>query len=145
MAKAKAECTCKKCGNTFIVTAYRRNTTEAASFVAWAVENITECKECETAEKKAEMDKVKDGIPAQLTGSEKQIAWAEDIRAKLVSASRAYANSRKEDAEQAMAYVEWVVENKTDSRFWIDNRSLSHLFMCRAAATEWLASKNMEV
>lgn len=89
MAIARVECTCKTCGKTFEVKATRANSTQAREFEEWAVEHCTECHEC-SAKRKAEQDcqryagiDMSDYSP--LRGSEKQIAWANDIRRGFIS------------------------------------------------------------
>lgn len=89
MAIARVECTCKTCGKTFEVKATRANSTQAREFEEWAVEHCTECHEC-SAKRKAEQDcqryagiDMSDYSP--LRGSERQIAWANDIRRGFIS------------------------------------------------------------
>ena len=96
MAIAKAECTCAACGKKFEVRVSRSNSREAASFEAWAVENITECKDCEKArlnarheaENAAAMEAAREMGYPELIGTEKQIAWASSIREKALSELR---------------------------------------------------------
>ena len=88
MAKAKAICKCKYCGNEFHYVTYKNNSRDARDFEKWAAENIDECPECrekriaaehdEQARISAEAAKSK-GWP-ELTGSEKQVRWATSIR-----------------------------------------------------------------
>lgn len=54
MAKAKATCTCKTCGGTFIKEAYKRNRAEASSWEAWAAEHFDECPACYGKRKREE-------------------------------------------------------------------------------------------
>lgn len=61
-----------------------------------------------------------------LTGSEKQINWANDIRAKLLPACQKYVNektAKATDAQKAkpLAFVAWL-ENQTEAKFWIDQQ-----------------------
>lgn len=87
---AKAQCHCAVCGNDFEIKVKRRNKEEATSFEEWAAKNITVCRECERKMKKKEDHeralKNSDGLPA-LEGTEKQIAWAFDIRGKFTDFS----------------------------------------------------------
>lgn len=46
MAKARATCTCKTCGNTFEKTAEKRNRTECDNWERWAEEHFDECPSC---------------------------------------------------------------------------------------------------
>ena len=58
MAKARAICTCKRCGQTFTREAYKRNTREAAAWEAWAVDHFDTCPDCYRAEaREAEKEK----------------------------------------------------------------------------------------
>lgn len=89
MAIARVECTCKTCGNTFEVKATRANSTQAREFEEWAVNHCTECSEC-SAKRKEEQDRQRyAGIDmsdySPLRGSEKQIAWANDIRRSFIA------------------------------------------------------------
>lgn len=126
MARAKAQCTCERCGQEFVKIAYKRNRAEAASFEKWAEENITLCPDCWKAEQDS---KAVEGLalPA-LTGIPKQIAWAESIRVKMIRKAREDAHGL-EGEEKALAdgYIKHIAEGKEESRFWIDNRD-SHLF-----------------
>lgn len=127
MAIAKAICTCKICGEKFAIQVTKRNRAEADSFEAWAAENIDVCRECE---RKAEFEHAKqetESLP-ELTGSEKQIAWATKIRADFFRQVR----QKMEETEAAGKTVgenyKRVVEEitgRTSSSWWIDNRVYS--------------------
>jgi len=69
---------------------------------------------------------------APLTGTDKQIAWAEDIRKKIVQdLEEALANSESaEMLPRALALLGRVVNSHTDAKFWIDGRSVG-------GATPW--------
>lgn len=132
MAQAKATCTCERCGKEFTKIAYKRNTTEARSFEQWATENITICPECWEAEQ-AEKVLRSYALP-ELTGSPKQIAWAESIRARLIEKAKTQAEKANDkDRELADAYIKHIAETKSESRFWIDNRD-NNLFRIRECA-----------
>ena len=77
-------------GNDFEIKVKRRNREEATSFEEWAAKNITVCRGCEQKIRKQENHKRalenSDGLPA-LKGTEKQIAWAFDIRGKFTDFS----------------------------------------------------------
>jgi len=67
-----------------------------------------------------------------LTGSEKQIAWANDIRQRIVQ-DLEEALTAGEDAEmlpKALSLLERVVNAHTDAKFWIDGRGIGE-------ATPW--------
>lgn len=151
MARAMANCTCEKCGNTFTKIAYRQNRTDARNYEAWAEANCTICPECWKAEKEAKqkeeqesiLQKYSDVIPS-LTGSEKQIAWAEKIRRNLVDNANdvitALKRRNKKGSEVAADYIAWLIQDKTDSRFWIDNRGCTSLLKL-PEASEFIKSR----
>jgi DNA-directed RNA polymerase subunit RPC12/RpoP len=90
---AKTEYTCAECGAS--VTVWGRNRSEANRLARWHESEGHLCSDCEAkrlAEKnrKAADANATTGLP-QLTGSEKQIAWAETLRQKMLANARAYA------------------------------------------------------
>lgn len=99
MAKGRVELTCCKCGEEFWVEKTCYNRTDANEWEAWMKDQNRLCKECyaeemrqkREAEKAAEAAKNAEAAaecPIQLpglTGSEKQIKWAKDIRNKLIA------------------------------------------------------------
>lgn len=91
MAKAVAECKCKKCGATFFKEAIRGNRADADNWETWASENYDLCPDCykaEKAEKEAEKYAVlvsKYNFPTIEGVSEKQIAYADKLRRKFVT------------------------------------------------------------
>lgn len=82
MAKATAECTCKKCGASFTRTAIKRNRREADDWEHWAVSFFDLCADCYRAEQIEIFERMKRerGIPDIEGVSEKQIAYAEHLR-----------------------------------------------------------------
>lgn len=94
----------------------------------------TECYKKEKQEEKereaakaAEYAKEKD-LP-ELTGSEKQIAWATELRNKFVKASEEMSEKRKEEMAKlaGMEYpvvIDRIIKSKTESHWWIENREL---------------------
>jgi hypothetical protein len=141
MAKATANCTCKQCGNKFIKTAIKTNRTSAAEWEKWAENYYDTCPDCEAAgrtEKAAELAKqaAADGMPA-LKGTEKQIIWAEQIRARMITEFenvRAQATVGMElmDEAQKAARVEelklydqaedYILHHYERASWWIDKR-----------------------
>lgn len=137
MAKARATCTCATCGKTFEVTAYKSNSREARKFEEWAEANITECRDCEQkrlAEKYAAENAMAAKAAAdkdwpELTGSEKQIAWANTIREagmtellrKLGLAKKHTDYTGEMDRISDIAVREMI--NNTKASWWIDNRN----------------------
>lgn len=112
MARVKIEITCKECGKTFTHFHTCRNTTEAASYEAWALKHITTCRECdirlaEEADKnKKEAMEEKLNLP-ELSGSEKQINWARTIRFDIL----------KEIPDEKMNFMKKSISGLTESDF----------------------------
>ena len=75
----------------------------------------------------------------ELTGSEKQIAWADDIRHKLYIEIRKYILDFEEN-ETTTAFLDWV-EQQTDAGFWIEHREMKPAEII----TEWEKAKNKHV
>ena len=119
---AKAQCHCAVCGNDFEIKVKRRNSEEAASFEEWATKNITVCRDCERKMKKKEDHERalenSDGLPA-LEGTEKQIAWAFDIRGKFTDFS--FLDDRSKGF-----FIEHYLQGKTSAKWWIDHRGSSN-------------------
>lgn len=122
MLWAKAQCHCKVCGNDFEVKVKRRKSEEAASFEEWAAKSITVCRDCERKIKKEEDHKRalenSDGLPA-LEGTEKQVAWAFDIRGKFTDFSFL------DDMSKGF-FIEHYLQGKTSAKWWIDHRGPSN-------------------
>lgn len=86
MARAIAECKCATCGGTFEKIAFKYNREQADSWKAWAEENCTTCPECwkKEQDEKGKALASEYGLP-EITGvSEKQIAYAETLRARYM-------------------------------------------------------------
>lgn len=144
MAKAIAKCTCKECGATFTVSAVKPNRREADSWKDWAADYYTLCPDCQEKEYKEAAaylaeEAQKEGLPA-LTGSEKQIRGAEQIRAEKMEKIKAEIEKNREKmnqtkdgpAKEMMSKVFPEVEMTFDwirqissSRWWIDIRNLN--------------------
>lgn len=120
MAKASVEIICEECGKEFTHEHICRNRNEADSYEEWARENITTCPACwykakRAAEEKRAEEATKDVELSELTGSEKQVAWAEKIRRAAIAT---VLESGRTITEQVYA----VINSITDARWWIDNR-----------------------
>jgi len=61
----------------------------------------------------------------ELTGNEKQVAWAETIRAEMVmSLEKDIENNFDQHTEKkAMSVLDWVKAQK-DAEWWIENRDI---------------------
>mgnify|MGYP000893183454 FL=1 len=67
----------------------------------------------------------------ELTGSEKQVAWADDIRHKLYIKIKEYV-ANFEDSEETTAFLKWA-QQQTDAKFWIEHDNMSP----QEIALEW--------
>lgn len=148
MAKATVTCTCEKCGKEFTVIAKKYNRREADSFEQWAINHITLCPDCSTqARREEERQRT---APAdeligntELFGTEKQVAWATDIRKTMIydamittkNVADPSLKARRED------YMQWIISNRTDARWWIDNRNALELFRIEEAVREWAKAR----
>lgn len=124
MAKASITCKCPECGAeyTWMKTCYNRR--EADSWEAWAAgQSDRLCPECyrkaqrEAATKAGAEQARKDRLPA-LTGSEKQIAWAEAIRGKAIATW-----DRCDIKTEARPLLIECISGHLEAKWWIDNRS----------------------
>ena len=129
MAIGIANCTCSACGTQFQRRAKKYNCTEAESWVKWAEANITLCPECWKKEQEekaaAALRRSAEGITlAELEGSPKQIAWAEDIRSKfaLKSADNMGIIDRADIRDKYTRLRTKTLEEMKSARWWIDNR-----------------------
>lgn len=141
MAMAIATCTCEHCGKKFEKSTVKRNCREADSWIAWAEKNITICDDCLYAERKAEADNISRravaaGLP-ELTGSERQITWGQQIRYDFAETVTRFwqdvENGKYGDttSEQAKASIErtkkvlnYIFVAQTSASWWIDNRDM---------------------
>ena len=127
MARVKIELVCKCCGEKFTHIQFCSKREAAYSYEEWAKKNITVCSECYSENKKAEEkakqeeEKAKQEETqknlnlAELSGTEKQIAWAADIRRKAIAIvmNRVTLNEKFINA----------VNVKTEAKWWIENRN----------------------
>ena len=151
MAKARAICRCRYCGNEFEYITHKHNSSEARSFEKWAAENIDECPDCkekriskereEASRAAAEAAKAK--AWPELTGTEKQIAWANRIReTKLGPIAEENERLKKEKGDRHEGYelinmTLSVLLDHTGASWWIDNREIiGSIFRSTAAAIE---------
>lgn len=140
MAKAVATCKCKICGTTFEKVAVKRNTREADSWKSWAERTFDICPACEDrqyeekAARLAEAAKAS-GMP-ELTGSPKQISWAEQIRADQMKKIDAYLEQAKvacdaETLKRIEHVLGYIRQNMAKASWWIDNRNNSPAILIR--------------
>ena len=133
MAQARVEITCVECGRTFVHKRICNNRSDADRYEEWASEHITTCPDCygkqKRAEERARLDQqtmeakeVIEGIDlVELAGTEKQVKWANDIRAR---AAKMFVQAKS--TEKA-----WELFNsKTEARWWIENRDYCDETQC---------------
>lgn len=88
------------------------------------------CQDCHRKQQQERAAEANKGLPA-LVGTEKQIAWAEQIRAKAASSLlpiREMIDARRDLEPTQANVIITVIDNalaQTDSRYWIDNRDAS--------------------
>lgn len=135
MAKAVAVCRCKYCGSEFEYITYKTSAKDARAFEEWASGHFDECPDCREkriAEKREEMTRVaieaaKSKAWPDLTGSEKQIAWASRIRETEIGDLMEKVEKYKEkygdkyDYDLAVDAINSVLSH-TQAGWWIDNR-----------------------
>jgi hypothetical protein len=156
---ARATYSCTDCGSTIEVTG--RNRADADSRARWGEKNRPLCWECEKRHRTAKLAAAgavaaeaaqQAGLPA-LTGSAKQIAWAETIRAAALPAiereaadSAALVGGRRlvegnypaeaaallTEVADAAALIVAEARAQTDASWWIDNRD------AEVRARQWL-------
>lgn len=134
MARAMANCACATCGKTFERVMYGNNRRDADGKAAWASEHFTECPDC--AEKRVRAEREAEnaataknaseaGLP-QLSGSEKQIAWANTLREKTLARIREICKPDGDPEHQASfeRFLSWLIETHDKASWWIDNRNM---------------------
>ncbi len=126
MPKVNETIICKNCGNTFTksITIFKSKEREKTS--EYIKENYTLCPICyrkikEEEKKKEEEEKIKEILDivkannstlVKLEGSEKQVAWAENLRYRML-----YCKKDKITKE-----VIDKINQQTDANFWINYR-----------------------
>ena len=103
MAKAIAICTCKVCGKTFEMETVKSSRRDATIWEKWALGYYDVCSECEQRQREEKAAKLaaeakKAGLP-ELTGTPKQIVWAEQLRAEFIENADRFWNETKEYIE----------------------------------------------
>lgn len=122
MAKAIAYCKCEKCGREFTKENRFQSRGLADSWTEWAEANVTLCPKCwgqamrERDEKRYDALKDELRLP-EITGkSEKQIAFANDLRIRCVArnAERLKEVRKEIDSVSAEEVAKVMAEKKTD-------------------------------
>lgn len=123
MAIASVTLKCTVCGKEFEIRKNCFNRSDADSYEEWAKDHIDTCPECKKAARiAAEEDKVGEWKTVELTGSEKQIKWANDLRRECIIALLNYAKPDTDAKRERFQQVVDALNTKTESRWWIDNR-----------------------
>ncbi len=149
MARAKIDCASENCGNQITIFGGNRKDTDRKA--SWAESEGFICEDCKENQRQEGNDKAAQANASagllELTGSEKQIAWAETIRAEKLSNIEKAANKEFSPLEaeayygddQSMAAAQQShatrqLKQQTSASWWIDNRTtkvghlLSQLF-----------------
>lgn len=122
------------CGHTGTVELYGPNRDRERK-LEWMAEGV--CPDCYRAEKHVERQAILQplGELAALTGSEKQIAWAEDLREKAVAEymeQGRVSTIKPEYRELALGWLAQVVNKQQAAKWWIDNRSRLYTLLDKA-------------
>jgi hypothetical protein len=125
MAKASVKIVCEDCGKVFTWERKCFNRKQADETEEWAKDHVTQCPSCygkmmsAIARKKAEKESKafaplleKYNLPL-LTGTEKQVAWADTIRNNAIG--------KLLELEPTDSFMEWL-RTKNTAKWWIENR-----------------------
>ena len=127
MAKAKVTLICPQCGEEFKVETTKYNRKDADKWAIWAKEQNWICRDCEKANWEAKKDAenkaaaeatIEMGLPA-LTGSEKQIAWANTIRMNFLTKAKKVRGLN----DRGLEAVDSIASEYKEAKFWIDHRN----------------------
>ena len=128
MSIAKIPIVCRSCGKAFEARSTQRNSAAARSWEAWAREHMDTCPECYAREKREkELEAVKakalewmgDHFLPELTGTPRQIAWAEDLRYSRI----AEIAERYRPDQAADWFWRWI-EGADSAQKWIECRDM---------------------
>ena len=128
MSIAKIPLICRSCGKAFEARSTQRNSAAARSWEAWAREHMDTCPECYArVRREKELEAIKaralewmgeHPLP-ELTGTPRQIAWAEDLRYSRI----AEISERCKPENAADWFWRWI-EGESSAQAWIDSRDL---------------------
>ena len=125
---AKYDITCS-CGHTETVQIYGK-AADREREIARRERGI--CKECWKAEQaQAAQETAKTFDLVQLEGSEKQVAWANDIRAKIFDKYGSQLQAATD--EKTKSFMKFLV-GQSSAKYWIDRRDAT----IRGLAQEWM-------
>lgn len=126
MAVSSTIIKCIVCGKDFEVRKTCRNRADADNFSAWASSHIDTCRECQAAQaRKAGEDRLAGiltgacvTLPTITGASDKQIAYATDVRAKYLSAHtekvEEYLNIKAEEVRREADLRAWARDHGRD-------------------------------
>ena len=126
MAKAKIRVKCPVCGDEIKIETTKNNRSDADRWETWAKTQTWLCRNCEKAEWEAQKDAankaaaeatVELGLPA-LTGTEKQVDWANTIRMEFLTKAKQVKGLN----ETGVKAVDGIVSEHTEAKYWIDRR-----------------------
>lgn len=131
MSVGKANCKCHTCGKEFEVRKKCYNSKDASNWAEWAVEHYTECSDCYNKRTNAEKSPVRPEIfdifdvkLPDLSGTEKQIAWATQIRenalVEICDATLTLRIKGKKTGGNRLV-IKWLASH-SNSAWWIENR-----------------------
>jgi len=138
------------CGHTADKQLYGRER-DRQNYIAWAARSA-ECPACRKADAARQTEEIEQehALP-RLTGSEKQIAWARTIRARLIASVVAAVEQARSDAahrpvplteeqvrqaDEQTAAVMQALYAKTGASWWIDAREKAPLSLAQAVYRE---------
>ena len=104
-----------KCGHTAEVNLYGKLADREAK-IAWY--KTIDCPECRA---KAAANNAKDNGFAELTGSPKQVSWANDIRAKKLADAEKLATKVTKNKDMFISAID-KMKNEASASWWIDRR-----------------------
>lgn len=124
MAKATAHCVCTTCGKEFTYSKMCYNRRDADNFEEWAAAHIDECPECREKRLREEQSEenakaaalaAENDLP-ELSGSEKQVAWAMSLRQRAIDVWTEYGDEKSRD------FMMYILAHATKASEWIDAR-----------------------
>ena len=135
MAKATVTCTCCECGKSFTASKILASRDQANNWEEWAKSNIIQCDECRAKSREEEKaaanakaaEAAKEFALPELTGSDKQVAWATELRNKFIVAATEAAQSKigndPIESKDMADFAGYIVLKRTSASDWIDSIS----------------------
>lgn len=147
MAKSYAHCATPDCANTIYFIENNRKSADRKA--AWAEEQGFICSECQDKLRQAENTKAAEqnqaaGLP-KLNGSDKQIAWAEKIRAGKLETVR---QARAGELDRLYFEAYWGTVGFNNQAMPVDDVNIDYaigLLMAQTAASWWIDHREAKV